>query len=57
MTVTVTGRGPDVILVPGLPALVATAIALSVYGVLLVVLRAIPEELLAELPPRRRTTR
>ena len=59
-TATVLGAaalGAAVILVPGLPALVATAIALSVYGVLLVVLRAIPEELLAELPPRRRTTR
>ncbi len=41
-----------ILLVPGLPAWLAATVALGAYAVLLVVLRAIPEELV-ELLPRR----
>jgi O-antigen/teichoic acid export membrane protein len=47
------GLGAATLLIGGLPSVARLVIGLAVYGLVLVVLRAIPEEILELLPGRR----
>jgi PST family polysaccharide transporter len=50
------GLGVATLAIPGIPDVARLVLALALYGATLIVLKVIPEEILALVQPRRRTT-